>query len=88
MFVSNALTDDTDEALILTPNPVCTGQGFRPRVPIGDALLRNAQAARISHSGYKQSRIIVKAALPVKPPNETIEAYTGNHVGHKGDRTP
>jgi len=24
----------------------------------------------------------------VKEPNETAEAYTGNHIGRKGDRTP
>jgi len=24
----------------------------------------------------------------VKEPNETAEAYTGNHIGRKGDRNP
>jgi hypothetical protein len=24
----------------------------------------------------------------LKKPNKTIEAYTGNRMGHKGDRTP
>lgn len=39
----------------MSPNPVCTGRGLRP-----------GEAARVSHFGYKQSRVRVKAALPVK----------------------
>ena len=65
MFVRFALTDDMDVAMIITPNSVCTGVGFRPRVPIGDASLRYA----INGANWKLwSGFKVQPARQVKPP--------------------
>ena len=53
------------------------GISYRVKVPIGQGLANHP---------YRVLQLLRR--LRKKKSNEIIEAYTENHVGHKGDRTP